>query len=221
MKKIFAITLASLLMLACASCGEKETTGSSSENKPASSQIVETSSVESESDAADLTELKNAVSDKAKAALAQVVTNNMTEVEKLKIAYDWLFFHFKYRAMTVDLSEGYTEKLTLQLADYYFKYHRGSCEHYAAAQKVLFEELGYTVRYVEGERYDSNNKVWGEHVWVMIDIDGNWYHVDGLFGGNHTASLASMFCVPDSAIENTHRWEKENYPACVQPQILK
>lgn len=220
MKKIVLICLAAVLMLACASCGEKETV-SSAENKPASSQITETSSVKNESDATSSENLKEVVSQKAREALSQVVTNNMTEVEKAKISYDWLFFHFKYRGMAVDVSGGYTDELTQELAAYYFKYHKGSCEHYAAAQKVLLEELGFNVRYVEGERYDSQNNVWGEHVWVMMEIGGNWYHVDGLFGGNHTASLSSMFCVPDSALENTHRWDKEKYPACTQPQLLK
>ncbi len=221
MKKIALICLAASLMLACASCGKEEIVSSSVQNKPASSFLTETSSVKNESESASSENLKDEVSQKAKEALSQVVTNNMTEIEKAKISYDWLFFHFKYRAMTVDLSNGYTDELTHELADYYFRYHRGSCEHYAAAQKVLLEELGFNVRYVEGERYDSSNKVWGEHVWVMMEVDGNWYHVDGLFGGNHTASLSSMFCVPDSALQNTHRWEKANYPACTQPQLLK
>lgn len=221
MKKILLLCLAAILMFSCVSCAEKEPVISSSENKPMSSAFVETSSVKAQSEAAALESLKQEVSQKAKEALAQVVTNNMTEIEKAKISYDWLFYHFKYRGMAVDVSSGYTDQLTLELADYYFKYHKGSCEHYAAAQKVLLEELGYHVKYVEGERYDSSNKVWGEHVWVMMEVEGNWYHVDGLFGGNHTASLSSMFCVPDSALENTHRWDKANYPACTQPQLLK
>ncbi|MEE1280203.1 MAG: hypothetical protein UHH95_05165, partial [Oscillospiraceae bacterium] len=132
MKNIVLICLVAALMLACASCGNEEIVSSSVQNKPASSQITETSSLKSESESASSESLKDEVSQKAKEALAQVVTNNMTEIEKAKISYDWLFFHFKYRAMTVDLSNGYTDELTLELADYYFRYHRGSCEHYAA-----------------------------------------------------------------------------------------
>ncbi len=220
MKNIFLICIAIVLSLACVACSENEVV-SSVQNKPASSEITETSSLKAESEATSSENLRELVSQKAKEALSQVVTNNMTEIEKAKIAYDWLFFHFKYRGMAVDVSGGYTDELTQELAAYYFKYHKGSCEHYAAAQKVLLEELGFNVRYVEGERYDSKNNVWGEHVWVMMEIDGNWYHVDGLFGGNHTASLSSMFCVPDSALQKTHRWDREKYPACTQPQLLK
>lgn len=220
MKKILALTLALAFMLCFAGCGEKNIESSSAKPQE-SSQISSASSEKNVSETASSDSLAENVSKKAKEALSQVVTNSMTEVEKAKISYDWLFFHFKYRAMTVDLSNGYTDELTLELADYYFRYHKGSCEHYAAAQKVLLEELGFEVKYVEGERYDSGAGVWGEHVWVMMNVGGNWYHVDGLFGGNHTAALSSMFCVPDSAIEGTHRWDKSKYPACTNPQILK
>ena len=220
MKKIFALGLVAVMLLSMAACGNKENNEGSSQ-KPADSSEISSIVSSDTDDTASLQSLKDTVSQKAKEALAQVVTNNMTEVEKAKISYDWLFFHFKYRAMTVDLTNGYTDKLTLELADYYFRYHKGSCEHYAAAQKVLLEELGYNVQYVEGERYDRGAGVWGEHVWVMMEVDGKWYHVDGLFGGNHTAALSSMFCVPDSAIESTHRWDKSKYPACTDPQILK
>lgn len=220
MKKIFALTLAVAMMLCFASCGDNNTE-SGSDKSAESLQINSVASEKAESEVTSSDNLAQTVSQKAKEALSQVVTNNMTEVEKAKISYDWLFFHFKYRAMTVDLSNGYTDELTLELADYYFRYHKGSCEHYAAAQKVLLEELGFEVKYVEGERYDSGAGVWGEHVWVMMNVGGNWYHVDGLFGGNHTAALSSMFCVPDSAIESTHRWDKTKYPACTNAQILK
>ena len=221
MKKIFVLVLVAALLLSTAACKNKENNESDSQKPADSSQISSIASENENEDPAALEALNESVSQKAKEALAQVVTNNMTEVEKAKISYDWLFFHFKYRAMTVDLTNGYTDKLTLELADYYFRYHKGSCEHYAAAQKVLLEELGYNVQYVEGERYDRGAGVWGEHVWVMMEVEGKWYHVDGLFGGNHTAALSSMFCVPDSAIESTHRWDKSKYPACTNPQILK
>lgn len=221
MKKILALSLAALMIMCFAACKNGENIESSSDKPADSSKISSIVSENNESETASSENLAETVSNKAKEALSQVVTNSMTEVEKAKISYDWLFFHFKYRAMTVDLSNGYTDELTLELANYYFRYHKGSCEHYAAAQKVLLEELGFEVKYVEGERYDSGAGVWGEHVWVMMNVGGNWYHVDGLFGGNHTASLSSMFCVPDSALESTHRWDKSKYPACTNPQILK
>lgn len=221
MKKIIALTLAALCVFGMTACNDNKNENTSSILQSSDISSVQSSEETSSVPQVDYTELANTVKSKAQEALKSVVTNNMTPVEKAKIAYEWLYWHFKYRAQTVDVSGGYTDELTLDLASYYFKYHKGSCEHYAAAQKVLLEELGFEVKYVEGDRIDSKTKEWGEHVWVMMNVDGNWYHVDGLFGGNHTAFLQTMFCVPDSAIESTHRWDKSKYPACTNPQILK
>lgn len=220
MKKItvLALSLAVLIIFAACSNGNKENLSSIVPSTSSKQESIIESSSKPET---DYVALKAEVQQKAQEALKSVVTSSMTEIEKAKIAYEWLYWHFKYRAAVVDVSGGYTDELTLDLASYYFKYHKGSCEHYAAAQKILLEELGYEVKYVEGERIDSGTKEWGEHVWVMMKVDGNWYHVDGLFAGNHTVNLNTMFCVPDSAIESTHRWEKSKYPACTQSQLLK
>ena len=222
MKKIIALILAAVCAFCMTACGNENTKDNDTSTLASTSSNVESElSNSSSKPQVDYTELAATVKTKAQEALKSVVKDSMTPVEKAKIAYEWLYWHFKYRAQTVDVSNGYTDELTLELASYYFKYHKGSCEHYAAAQKVLLEELGFEVKYVEGDRIDSGSGQWGEHVWVMINVDGNWYHVDGLFGGNHTAYLQTMFCVPDSAIESTHRWDKSKYPACTNPQILK
>lgn len=218
MKKISLLLVFVLCVLFLCSCGEKEINNSSDKSSKVESLI---SSEQNSSEDTSSEDIKETVKAKANEAINSVVTSNMTEYQKLKIVYEWLFYHFKYRAQSVDLSNGYTDELTYQLANEYFKYHKGSCEHYAAAQKVLFEQLGYEVMYVEGERYSTVELAYGEHVWVMIKIDGNWYHVDGLYGGNHSPGLLTTFCVPDSALEKTHRWEKSNYPECTSPQYSK
>ncbi len=166
-------------------------------------------------------EIVTTVKSKATEAINSVVTSDMTEYQKLKIVYEWLFYHYKYRTVAVDVSGGYTDELTYELASYYFKYHKGSCEHYAAAQKVLFEQLGYEVKYVEGQRLSSEDSTYGEHVWVMVKINDNWYHVDGLYSGNHTYDILTVFCVPDTAIEGSHKWMKEMYPECTAPRYAE
>jgi len=167
-----------------------------------------------------LEELKTANRVKICEIIETVAKEDMTDIEKAKAAYLWLFPNFKYRAVYVDLSNGYTEQLTHELASYYFKYHKGSCEHYAAVQKLIFEHLGFETLYVQGTRYSSLSKKWGEHTWNLVNVEGNWYHADGLFGGIFTGDAQTTFCVPDSVLELTHRWDKEKYPICSQPQIL-
>ncbi|MEE1279531.1 MAG: transglutaminase domain-containing protein [Oscillospiraceae bacterium] len=168
-----------------------------------------------------LEELRHSNRKKAQEIIAKLVREDMTDVEKAKATYMWLYPNFKYRGVKVDLSNGYTEQLTEELAAYYFKYHKGSCEHYAAVQKILFEELGIESYYVVGERYSALSKRWGAHTWLMANINGNMYHVDGLFGGLFYDVKETTFMVPDSAIEHTHRWNKDTYVPCTQPQLLK
>jgi len=220
MKKALAILFILVCIFSFCACGEKENNKNSSIKEVSSDVSSEASSeVSSEmvSSASEFEILKADTDKKANEAMASVITENMTELQKLKITYEWLFWHFKYRAAAIDLSEGYTDELTYDLASYFFKYRKGSCEHYAAAQKVILNNLGYESMYVEGERLTSAGK-WGEHVWLIVKYEGNWYHIDGLFSGNHAPSLTTVFLASDSIIENTHKWDKSKYPACTNPQ---
>ncbi|MBE6789134.1 MAG: transglutaminase domain-containing protein [Ruminococcaceae bacterium] len=168
-----------------------------------------------------LQEIKEANSVKIKKIISKHTNDNMTPLEKAKAIYNWLYPNFGYRAVYVDLSSGFSEELTHQLAAHYFRYYRGSCEHYAAVSRLFFEEFGYECIYVKGTRYSNLSRRWGEHVWLMVNVNGDWYHVDGLFAGNFAKVMDDYFCVPDSKMEKTHKWDKENLPACTKEQILK
>lgn len=216
MKKIVAVLLILLCALSLFACGEKENINSSSINEVSSATSSETSS-KLVSSVSEFEVLKTETNKKANEAIATVITENMTDIQKLKVTYEWLYWHFKYRAVAIDLSNGYTDELTYDLAAYFFRYRKGSCEHYAAAQKVILDNLGYESMYVEGERLTAAGK-WGEHVWLIVKYEGNWYHIDGLFSGNHAPSLTTVFLAPDSVIESTHKWDKTKYPSCTNPQ---
>ncbi len=168
-----------------------------------------------------LQELSQGNSKKAQEIISNITHAGMTDIEKAKAVYLWLYPNFKYRGVSVDLSNGYTEQLTQELAAFYFKYRKGSCEHYAAAQKVLFKELGIESYYVIGERYSEISKRWGSHTWLMANVNGNMYHVDGLYGGLFYNKKEITFMVPDSALEKSHRWDRDTYVPCTQPQLLK
>ena len=169
-----------------------------------------------------LDELKSENSKKAQEIIKKVTNDKMTDIEKAKTTYYWLYPNFRYRTTKVDLSNGYTDQLTHELANYFFRYRKGSCEHYAAAQKVLLEELGFECFYIEGERYSYWTKVWGEHTWLHVKYGEDIYHVDGLYGGLfYEGKMERMFMVPDKSVQKTHRWNKDTYLPCTKPQILK
>ncbi|MBE6789135.1 MAG: transglutaminase domain-containing protein [Ruminococcaceae bacterium] len=219
MKKLAVLCLAALVLVCFSACGEQNEVNSSDPSSLQGSTSSENSSSQTES-STDAEKILFEVNAKAQKIIDEQTDDSMTDVEKAKAVYEWLYHNFKYRAITVDMSKGYTRELTAELAEYYFKYYKGSCEHYAAAQKVFLDLLGFETYYIDGERIDSGTGEWGEHLWLIVHYEGAYYHVDGLFGGNHTSNLFSMFCVPDSAIESTHRWDKNYFPACTEPQLL-
>ncbi|MBR7141960.1 MAG: hypothetical protein IKD06_00300 [Clostridia bacterium] len=143
-----------------------------------------------------------------------IMTDGMTETEKLRAAYDWTIKKMRYKYITVNDKEGYTPQLVYELADYSAKMYNGSCEHYAAMMYVMYQRLGYEAVMVNGEFLDDDGKSWVAHVWIVAKIDGEYYHFDPLYGRNHTNDPGSFFMKKDSQIEHLHRWDREKYPVC-------
>ena len=198
-----------------------ESRSESQENSGVASRPSESKPTTASKPEPTLDEIKVENSKRAQEIIKSVTNENMSVVEKAKATYLWLYPNFKYRTSVVDLSNGYTEEVTHKLANYFFRYRKGSCEHYAAAQKVLFEELGLECYYIMGERYSYWTKKWGEHTWLMVKYNNNMYHVDGLYGGLFYDVHETTFMVPDTALKKTHRWNKDTYTPCTQPQVLK
>lgn len=224
MKKIFALFISAVMLFSFAACennekdknllsSEKDISSSVSEVSPNNSSSEEISSVVS----AELSSIEEARI-KIKEYVDSVTNDSMSPLKKANKAIKKLHQDFKYRAVALDLSNGYTDELTGDMVLYFFRYRKGSCEHYAAVEKLILEYLGFNAMYVEGDRYSTVELVWGEHLWVIAEMDGAYYHVDGLYGGNHTGGIDKCFFVPDSDMEKSHRWEKTNYPACIEPQ---
>lgn len=61
----------------------------------------------------------------------------------------------------------------------------GSCENYAAALLLLLEEMGFAVQYVPGSTLSVEGQM-VDHAWAMVEIDGNWYHIDPQLEDNVT-----------------------------------
>lgn len=54
----------------------------------------------------------------------------------------------------------------------------------------------------------------GEHAWDLVQIDGDWYHVDLTFDSGSTNPSYSMFNVPDDAKLNAgYPWDTTEFPA--------
>ncbi|MGI6577519.1 MAG: transglutaminase domain-containing protein [Eubacteriales bacterium] len=129
--------------------------------------------------------------------------------------FDWMVKELKYKYVTVDLSNGYTEDLVIDLAEFVVLHRRGSCEHQAALMAVFARRLGHEAIVMPGEFLSDDRTEWVEHAWVIAKVNDSYYHFDPLYGRNHTGGRPrTFFMKKDADIEDVHRWDREAYPAC-------
>lgn len=97
------------------------------------------------------------------------VTENSSDIEKVKAVYDYLASNSTY-----DLS--YRNEAARCSAYDVLINHKAVCQGFANASYKLLRELGIMNRIVKGEVY--YNGEWREHAWNLVYIDGFWYHFD-------------------------------------------
>lgn len=102
------------------------------------------------------------------AAIASCVTDGMSDYEIAKALHDYLAIHNKYDMRL------YSGNLpALSRTSYGALVNRTSvCSGYALAYQHLMEDAGIPCEYVTGMTTR------GSHAWNIVQIDGEWYHVD-------------------------------------------
>lgn len=102
------------------------------------------------------------------AAIASCVTDGMSDYEIAKALHDYLATHNKYDMRL------YSGNLpALSRTSYGALVNRTSvCSGYALAYQHLMEDAGIPCEYVTGMTTR------GSHAWNIVQIDGEWYHVD-------------------------------------------
>ncbi len=157
----------------------------------------------------------DAVLDDAVLDVIDTVCSAENDVEtNLGLLFDWMTRSLTYKYVSVDLSNGYTDQLTIDLARYIITGLRGSCEHNAALMKVFCDRLGAPAVVVAGD-FLSEDGSWVEHAWAICELNGVYRHIDVLYGRNHTQGRPrTMFMKTDEDFSSTHRWVAEDYPAC-------
>ena len=102
------------------------------------------------------------------AAIASCVTNGMSDYEIAKALHDYLATHNEYDMRL------YSGNLpALSRTSYGALVNRTSvCAGYALAYERLMDQVGIPCEYVTGMTTN------GYHAWNIVQIDGEWYHVD-------------------------------------------
>ena len=95
-----------------------------------------------------------------------LITDDMTDREKIKIIHDDIINNTKYDILKID--DIYDETYKSQNAYGVFFQGYGICSGYTDAMAIYLYELGI-------KSYEINGL---DHIWNLIKLDDNWYHLD-------------------------------------------
>ncbi|MCL2054692.1 MAG: hypothetical protein FWG90_09725 [Oscillospiraceae bacterium] len=120
------------------------------------------------------------------------VTGSMSDYDKLKYFHDYLI-----KNCISDIEDAYADTIYGTLVR-----KKALCEGYTKAFSYLCNRAGIENMIVYG-RTDI------DHMWNMVKLDGNWYHIDVTWNSPGLqdypdAVLYNYFMVTDAVIENTH-----------------
>ena len=141
--------------------------------------------------------------------LSKIVSEGMSDHEKVKAVYRWLQGNCRY--------SGSSDKSNwLQAAYVMMSKKSGDCFNYYALSRLLFERMGIpniTVRKVRNHAKDSN------HYWSLVSIDGGstYYHFDSTprsgSGDNFCLVTDEFLDAYSASHNNSHNRDKSLYPA--------
>ncbi|MDR0862055.1 MAG: S-layer homology domain-containing protein [Oscillospiraceae bacterium] len=140
------------------------------------------------------------------------ITDEMTDYEKVLVIHDFIVLSATYSQNT-DVNGDYPDiNYTIYglLVD-----GEGVCQAYARAMELMLAFADVDAYFVVGEA--NGGADWGSHAWLIVKVDGEYYHVDPTFD-DPTPDYGTVdyhyFLVSDSTMLRDHRWGLDIYPAC-------
>lgn len=167
--------------------------------------------------------------DNAKDALSYIVSDEMSEYEKVHAIYDYIIYNVRYDHDCANAEDKYVsgnlslnEKMKyygyylegIFLDKFYKKDMHAVCDGKSKAFVLMCGIEGITAVRISGEA-SSDGKNFGGHAWnkVLLDLNGTgdkeWYFVDTTWGdvGDDSKEFLShaYFLLSDDEVKNTHR----------------
>ena len=125
-----------------------------------------------------------AIYNKAKQVLREIINDNMTDVEKVRAIHDYLVMNVTYDNALCDLLYENVSNLKSYNGFYLegvFNDHYAVCEGISNAFVVLANIEGIPCVQVTG--YSALNPSGAGHAWNKIFVDGKWYIIDATSDG--------------------------------------
>lgn len=156
------------------------------------------------------TEQDQYVLERVRELIPQIITDkDMTDYEKEKAVYDWQVKYVNFDEDSLAPIPDYDEDEDVSYLPYgVLKYHEAICVGNATTFKLFMDCLEIPCMIIHSTQE-------GEHAWNLVQLDGDWYHVDITFdsiaGGE---PMYTWFNVTDSAKEDAgYPWDHEEFPA--------
>lgn len=150
----------------------------------------------------EITEINNIV-DKV---VSEKITNSTPTREKIKIIHDYIIDNTQYDKLKYENKEDTTYKSNTAYGVLTQGY--GTCNGYADAMAIFLNKMNIINYKV------SNN----EHIWNLVYIDGNWYHLDLTWDdpiSDTNINRDTYFLITTDTLEKlndgTHNFNKEIY----------
>lgn len=132
---------------------------------------------------------ENAVKDAVNIIIGSLISDGMSDYEKIKVIHDYLVtttdYDPDYRPGTNKDDPTYTEYGCLVN-------HCCVCQGYTDAFCILMDSIGIPcIEIVENKRVNGTVTDSPKHCWNAVSVDGCWYHIDITWDANDTAKQAS------------------------------
>ena len=125
----------------------------------------------------------------------------LSNFEKVKAAHDFIVLSTEYSSQTINSQYSPYTLLTE---------NKAVCQAYALVLYRMLEKLGFEVRYVAG---DAKEQL---HAWVLVNLDGVWYHIDVTWDDpvpdKPNEVRYNYFLLSDEQLSEDHVWDRTQYP---------
>lgn len=152
------------------------------------------------------------INNEVKGIVKQIIKPKMSDFEKVKTIHDYIINN-SYYSDHKDPSPHSPYKI--------FKEGRGVCQAYTLATYKLLEEAGIMSYYVTGTA--DNGKGRACHVWNLVNIDGEYYHLDvtwddPIYSSGKNGLRYDYFLISEEKISASHEMKQNTFPKATNKQ---
>lgn len=158
-----------------------------------------------------------ALNAKVKMIRKKIITDDMSDVDKVKAVHDYIVSSTVYDNVNVDNN-------TVPNSDYQAEgviYNgKAVCQGYAYAFQLFMEQLKIPSKVVTG----TDLKTGVGHAWNMVSLGGKWYQIDTTWDDPVPDQKGKVqyhyFLITDDILSADHGWNKDKFPHCNSEKYL-